>query len=95
MSGLAYLKDNGLYAELVHDKQVRVKPTRNITTEIRVWIKEHKAQLLRELTPVGGFNSWHIRVNGKAMTMLSPCRTCDEVAASVRDRWPNAQVEVM
>jgi len=94
MTALAYLQSNGLDAEVVNDEHVKVRPVRNITPEVRVWIKQHKAQLLKELMPSRGLHFWHIRVNGKPMTMISPCRTRDEVAASVIDRWPKAQVEV-
>lgn len=95
MAVLTYLKDNDLYAEAIRGERLRVWPQRNITPEVRDWIKQHKAQLIKELTPKGELRAWHLRINGKAVTMLSPCKTRSEAAASASARWPDYQVEVL
>lgn len=94
MAALVYLKDNELYAEALRGERLRVWPRRNITPEVRVWIQQNKAQLLKELVPAGELHAWRVKVDGKPMAMLSPCKTVAEAAASAQARWPGAQVEV-
>lgn len=95
MAALAYLKDNNLYAEALRGERLRVWPRRNITPEVRVWIRQNKAQLIKELMPAGELHAWRVRIDGKTMAMLSPCKTAAEAKASAKARWPGAQVEVM
>lgn len=94
MAALAYLKENNLYAEALRDKRLRVWPRRNITPEVRAWIRQHKAQLIKELTPAGELRPWRVTIDGKEFSMLSPCKTLAEARASAKARWPGAEVEV-
>ncbi|MGO2133099.1 MAG: hypothetical protein ACTH3D_09400 [Halomonas sp.] len=94
MAALAYLKNNELYAEALRGERLRVWPRRNITPEVRVWIQQNKAQLLKELMPAGELRPWRVNIDGKAFSMLSSCKTLAEAQASAEARWPHSQVKV-
>lgn len=49
MTALAYLQTHGLEIELLPDGRLSVRPSERITTDIRSWVRLHKAELLAEL----------------------------------------------
>jgi hypothetical protein len=51
MGAIDYLKKHNLQAEALPGGRLSVQPKQNITPEVRAWIKQHKEQLLLELSP--------------------------------------------
>ncbi|MDR5899978.1 hypothetical protein QC823_13380 [Halomonas vilamensis] len=105
MAAIDYLKQHELEAELREENRLRVWPKENITPAVRDWIKQHKAELLTELSAANHHHftfderrrAWTVRIGDKRMTVVSPmARTKAETAASVSARWPRYQdVEVI
>ncbi|WP_016856003.1 hypothetical protein [Halomonas smyrnensis] len=97
MAALDYLRAHDLHAEPMPGGRLYVWPSENITDEARVWIKSHKADLLRELSPANSDRqrSWRVIVGGKAMTMVSRDRLLspEEALEAARSRWTDARIK--
>ncbi|MGP5711270.1 hypothetical protein ACTXPD_04550 [Vreelandella alkaliphila] len=97
MAALDYLRNHDLHAEPLPGERLYVWPSENITDDIRIWIKSHKAALLRELIPANDNRrmAWRILRDGKPLaTLVGGLRTHEEAVKSARSRWPNWNIEV-
>ncbi|WP_280569762.1 hypothetical protein [Chromohalobacter sp. 296-RDG] len=96
MAALDYLKAHDLQAEPMPGGRIYVWPAENITDETRVWIRQHKAELLQELSPANSDKrlSWRVIRGGKPIaTMVGRLMSPDEALAAARARWSDATVE--
>lgn len=97
MAALDYLLGVGLSVEIIGDK-LRVTPANLITDAIGQFVRDHKAEILIELTvandPEQRRNAWQVTRNGKPvcnMVMGAPA-TSAEALAEARWRWPDADI---
>jgi len=104
MAAIDYLKQHELEVELKEENRLRVWPKENITPSVRVWITQHKDELLTELSAANHSHfshgarqrAWLVRIGQQRMTVVSPhARTKAETLASASARWPNVDVEVI
>lgn len=98
MTALDYLRNHDLHAEPLPGERIYVWPGELITDEIRLWIRSHKAALLRELVPANDDNrrmAWRILRDGKPFaTMIGWIYSREEALLSARSRWPNWKIDV-
>lgn len=97
MSAIDYLRAHELHAEPLPGQRLYVWPSENITDDIRVWIKSHKAALLRELIPANDdrLMAWRVLRDGQPFTtMVGRLLTHDEALLSAKSRWPHWNIEV-
>lgn len=96
MAAIDYLKQLGLNAEPLPGNNLSVWPADLITPEVRLWVRQHKIDLLRELVPAndGRRVSWRVIRNGKAMTMLGKIMSYEQALESARARWPHDDIQV-
>ncbi|MGO2009951.1 hypothetical protein [Vreelandella alkaliphila] len=98
MAALDYLRNHGLHADPLPGERLYVWPSENITDEIRIWIKSHKAALLRELVPANDNRrmAWRVLRDGKPFTTLvGRLITQEEALLAAQCRWPDWKIEVM
>lgn len=98
MAALDYLHTRGLHAEPLPGNQLSVWPADLITSEVRLWIRDHKLDLLRELVPANDDRrmAWRVLNNGKPFTtMCGKLYTHDEAQEAAQSRWPNENIEVI
>ncbi len=96
MAVLDYLRNHGLHADPLPGERIYVWPSERITDDIRIWIKSHKAALLRELVPANDNRrmAWRVIRDGKPMTMLGKIMTYEEAVESAKARWPHSSIVV-
>ena len=97
MAALDYLRNHGLHADPLPGERLYVWPSERITDDIRIWIKSHKAALLRELVPANDNRrmSWRVLRDGKPFTTLvGRLMTREEALLAAQCRWPGWNVEV-
>lgn len=97
MHALDYLHTHGLHAEPLPGNHLSVWPAELITPEVRLWIREHKQDLLKEMVPANDDRrmAWRILKDGKPFTTLcGKLYTQDEALHAARCRWPNENIEV-
>lgn len=96
MAALDYLRNHGLHADPLPGERLYIWPSERITDDIRVWIKSHKAALLRELVPANDNRrmAWRVLRDGKPMTMLGKIMTYEEALESAKARWPHNSIVV-
>lgn len=98
MAAIDYLLDHGLQAKVLPDKRLYVWPSENITPEVRLWIRMHKAEVLRELLPANDNRraAWHITHNGKHIVMLAMDEplTREQALESAKARWPHDEIGI-
>ncbi|MGM0692762.1 MAG: hypothetical protein ACQEUN_05055 [Pseudomonadota bacterium] len=105
MTAIDYLKLYHLEAEIEGGGKLAVWPRKNITPEVRDWIKAHREALLRELTatndseprslPAGVRMAWMIRVGDRRLTLAGIPYTREQAQRAAMARWPGADVEVL
>ncbi|CAM4017277.1 hypothetical protein VRRI112168_10800 [Vreelandella rituensis] len=96
MAAIDYLNRLGLHVEPLPGNRISVWPVDNITSDVRVWIREHKPDLLRELLAANDNTriAWRVVRNGKPMTMLGKVMTYEEALESAQGRWPRDDIRV-
>jgi len=96
MAAIDYLRAHDLLAEPLPGGRIYVWPADNITDEVRVWIKSHKAELLQELSPANSNRrrSWRVIRGGKPIaTMVGKLMSPEEALVAARARWSDAGIE--
>lgn len=97
MAIIDYLTARDLHVDPLPGERIYVWPSENITPEVRTWIKQHKAALLRELVPANDDRrfAWRVLCDGKPFTTMVG-RLCseEEALASARARWPDWVITV-
>lgn len=101
MAALDYLRRAGLAVDLDGDR-LRVAPADRITADLRQFVRNHRTELLAELSSANDEqaasepkrNAWQVTLNGNQicnMVMGAPA-TRAEALAEARWRWPAAEI---
>lgn len=96
MAAIDYLRAHDLNADPMPGGRIYVWPADNITDDVRVWIKAHKAELLQELSPANSSKrmSWKVIRGGKPIaTLCGKLMSPEEALEAARARWSDASIE--
>jgi len=95
MGALHYLEKHGLTAVPLDKERLEVRPAEALDDELRAWIREHKTELLAELTEPRR-RWWRIILDGKPVgKIIGPGpMTEQEALGSLRKTWPCEQIAV-
>ncbi|MEA3250555.1 MAG: hypothetical protein U9Q35_03090 [Pseudomonadota bacterium] len=96
MAAIDYLHNHGLQVEPLPGDQLSVWPADLITPEVRLWIRDHKHDLLSELVPANDDRrmTWRVVRNGQGITMLGRPMSYEQALESAKARWPNDSIIV-
>ena len=96
MAAIDYLHAHGLDAEPLPGNHLSVWPAELITPEVRLWIREHKHDLLSELIPANDDRrmAWRVVLNGQGITMLGRPMSYEQALESARARWPQHDIAI-
>ena len=102
MTALEHLRQTGLVVEL-EGERLRVTPAKRITDNQRQFLRDHRAELVAELsaetdhpaptTTEPRRNVWRVTLRGKFLCMqIGEPMTYIEALETARWHWPNADV---
>ncbi|MNB74602.1 hypothetical protein D3C75_212390 [compost metagenome] len=102
MTALEYLRRTGLVVEL-EGERLRVKPAKRITDNHRQYLRDHRAELVAELsagndppaptTTEPRRNAWRVTLRGKFLcVVIGESMTYIEALEVARWHWPDADV---
>lgn len=95
MTALAYLTARGFSAR-VSGKRLVVSPASRLTQDVRNYIKNHRLELLAELSANDGQerrSNWRVNRGGKVICMMiGDPMTRTEALDAARWHWPDANI---
>lgn len=94
MGALQYLAECGLDAKALPLDKLDVFPAERLNDQLREWIREHKPEILAELSEHK--RRWYrVTIEGKVICKMigSQPMTYQEAVRAVKWRWPEAEIE--